>query len=33
LTADSREAFHSSYGAEPVDAATLDWFVRLYDYF
>jgi prepilin-type processing-associated H-X9-DG protein len=33
LTRDSVAAFYAGYGSGPVDAATLRWFERLYDYF
>ena len=33
LSADALGAFFAGYGAAPLDEATRDWFVRLYDYF
>lgn len=33
LSADALAAFFAGYGTAPLDAATRDWFVRLYDYF
>ena len=33
LPTEAREAFFAGYGRGPVDEATRDWFVRLYDYF
>ena len=33
LSSEALAAFFDAYGSAPVDAATRDWFVRLYDYF
>ena len=33
LPAEALRAFFEGYGSAPVDEATRDWFVRLYDYF
>jgi aminoglycoside phosphotransferase (APT) family kinase protein len=33
LSADALDAFFAGYGSAPLDEATRDWFVRLYDYF
>jgi aminoglycoside phosphotransferase (APT) family kinase protein len=33
LSADALDAFFEGYGTAPLDEATRDWFVRLYDYF
>jgi aminoglycoside phosphotransferase (APT) family kinase protein len=33
LTRDAIAAFYSGYGSTPLDATTLRWFERLYDYF
>ena len=33
LPAEALQAFFEGYGSAPVDEATRDWFVRLYDYF
>ena len=33
LSPDAHDAFFAGYGSAPVDEATRDWFVRLYDFF
>jgi aminoglycoside phosphotransferase (APT) family kinase protein len=33
LSADALDAFFAGYGSAPLDEATRNWFVRLYDYF
>lgn len=33
LSADAHDAFFAGYGTAPLDQATRDWFVRLYDFF
>ena len=33
LSAEALDAFFAGYGTAPLDEATRDWFVRLYDYF
>ncbi len=33
LGASDRDAFYAGYGRPPLDEATLDWFVRLYEFF